>query len=489
MVAVKKPGRPANCQHWDKICDCESNRMVLMVAIPREQPCQCPPKNNKPECICARCSCFFETRVNKEAMEKAPKVDPSILQQREAISEACHLAERNLATCCSTGGLQEVQNPGPIQRVQLQSPPRPSPNVEGSAAASSSTNTTTDPNQVNSLNNSQISLTTPYSARPPYQPVQSYNFNNSRNNLPVASLHSGVPFSSLNGNYSQAPMLAHQLPMNHSCRPQSGACFPPTYLTPYQPTGQQQQMTQSLPGLSPSCGQSLGYNPNKEAAFTSEAWVNGFSDFQHPHITQYNVPQNIGTRDNPVTLAYQQRWQNDPQFYQEIPENASQGVVGMAAPPAENSSGCSGMTAYQTHICSCGPGCRCKFCIAHPYNESSQTQVDEAFRTMQADPHYTGTTSQDGLVYGPHPALDPILYSQVITSTGHRGDLHIQYQQPINGGSHMEQDWSDQASSNANDTVSPIQTMNSSDYHHIEYQTSNNQASVPPGDQHMTNAQ
>ncbi|KAL9126507.1 MAG: hypothetical protein Q9217_004453 [Psora testacea] len=449
--------------------------MVLTVAIPRETPCQCKKNGKTKQCTCAKCSCFYETRVDKKAIYKAPKVNPQILQQREAIREACHSAERNLATSSNNGDLEGGHNNSHVlQNVQLRNPVSPSSPQDQPTQASSESHTNANTNQANSLNSPSSPSnwsTVPPGASHTYSSAKLINFENSQTSQHTASQQLSMPVAAFDESYSQAPAVTHPLSVNFL-----GSSPPRPYISRnsiarYQQTAQQQQMTQYMPDQIASHGPNIAACAGKNNIASSGSWNIQYPSLHHPHIEQYNIPQDIGTRDHPVTLAHQQQLQNDPGFFQEVPRYASQGVIGIAAPGAETDPTRPCTKRRNSHVCNCGPGCRCVFCIAHPYNESSQRQVAEASRTLEADIHNHSTTSSDTQIYGMHPTIDPRILGTHVTHAGNQDGQNMQSQQVINSGAVplIQQNWSNQEFPNPDDTIRPIQTMDSSNYFHVEY--------------------
>ena len=487
MLAVKKPGRPSKCQHPDKICDCESSRMVLTVAIPREKPCQCRTDKEKKkyknkECTCAKCSCFYETRVDKEAMDKAPKVDPLILQQRNAIHEACQLVERNRASCCNSGGTEGSHNPHPLTQDHLQSPvPLYSPQDEH-AQPTSNDHAIPGANigQVDPFSSSSDSSMLTHNARGSHgsisiSNVQSVNDVQSAVSQPLAMPTMGY------GSYSQSPGVPNRM---------SETCFGYTQPRPYNSTNnmslyhqppEQLDPARYVPGQIRLPDHNVSYDAVKDHMASGELWSMNTSNFLHPQIIQNNMPPKLGTRDHPLTPAHQQLLQNDPNFYQEVPQFASQGVVGTAALPAEDDPTHLWTERQDPHVCSCGPGCRCAFCITHPYNESSQRQVAEASRTLVADNYSHVTTSPNSHRNDLNLTIDPQILGVSPTLIENQEN---EFRQPQYISSRApplsHQEWDKQILASADESAPLKQTMDSSNYYHVQYIDHGTEPGRPP---------
>lgn len=103
-----------------------------------------------------------------------------------------------------------------------------------------------------------------------------------------------------------------------------------------------------------------------------------------PHTTIYSMPATYATAENPLTQRQQAYFQQNGQFYtQNVPHYAPLGVVGSAAPSAENA------ILSLTHNCTCGPSCQCVFCAAHPYNATTRDRVQTLAHLLPDDTDYT----------------------------------------------------------------------------------------------------
>ncbi|KAL9101580.1 MAG: hypothetical protein Q9163_003180 [Psora crenata] len=412
-------------------------------------------------------------------MDRAPKVDPIILQQREAIREACQLAERNLVTSCHDGSLEGVRDSDSSQQLKRSSPTNAALfNGTGKVSATSCDSIAINP--VDSLNGTSNWSTALNSSPSPYGQVPSSSHKGVEAGQPGFQQQLVTSIAPFNGNFPIEPAASHRVSANFpSTSPPRPYMFGNNF-TAYQQMAPQPQISQYMPTQISNPSHNPPFAEAKTNITYNESWNMQQPNLQNPHIAVYNLPQGLGTRDHPVTLAHQHQLQNDPSLYQELPQFASQGAVGMAAPPTEDDSTRPSMKHYNHHTCSCGPGCRCVFCIAHPYNESSQRQVAEASRTLEANIYDQGAKSSEEQIHGMYSSTDPRIPGSSMTNAGFSGS---------GAPPHPQHNWANQMFTDASDSTGPIQTMDSSNYFHVEYPASEYQPLFAGEEHYMSNQQ
>ncbi|KAL9604039.1 MAG: hypothetical protein Q9219_000801 [cf. Caloplaca sp. 3 TL-2023] len=95
-----------------------------------------------------------------------------------------------------------------------------------------------------------------------------------------------------------------------------------------------------------------------------------------PQTTIWSMPPSYATAENPMTP--QQQAQLEPSALPHahtVPQYATYGIAGSAAPSAEHSHPNQSNTEQPMHECDCGPDCQCEDCIVHPYNSNANARV------------------------------------------------------------------------------------------------------------------
>ncbi|KAJ9165627.1 Copper fist DNA binding domain-containing protein [Coniochaeta hoffmannii] len=180
-------------------------------------------------------------------------------------------------------------------------------------------------------------------------------------------------------------------PTNGAAR---SCCAPAVPQTPVAPPQQQVQPPQPSEPPKKSCcggGQSEQPQPNPNSAMHQRALSNGnapnhfqlpFADMkQHQHQQQafaapypngniFTYPANLGTWNQPLNPAM---W---AQLQQVSPAEPNQQPFANSLPLTPNG-GTGGPDT--SHECSCGPGCQCVGCLAHPFNAQTLEYVEGAW--------------------------------------------------------------------------------------------------------------
>ncbi|KAL2755958.1 hypothetical protein ACRALDRAFT_1064057 [Sodiomyces alcalophilus JCM 7366] len=119
----------------------------------------------------------------------------------------------------------------------------------------------------------------------------------------------------------------------------------------------------------------------------------------YPQPTLFTYPPQYGSYLAPLQPA---QWRQAMQAFQLGQPVPQQTPYDMTTPLSFNTNDglapqhVGGTTVGVSHICTCGDGCQCVGCAAHPYNEATQNCIKSAWQTMVGeDPyfHTNGATS------------------------------------------------------------------------------------------------
>lgn len=148
---------------------------------------------------------------------------------------------------------------------------------------------------------------------------------------------------------------------------------------------------------------------------------------QSASTTLYGIPSDYATPMNPLTPSLLQGLErNDPYYSNTVSQEATNGVIGTAAPPAE-ADVTAGHVQRSQHDCKCGDGCECTFCVAHPYNQTSnaeakalqlildqpETASDQGSRPQSAHgPRLTSPASSQNIVNSMDNQMSAFCYPQ-----------------------------------------------------------------------------
>ena len=146
-------------------------------------------------------------------------------------------------------------------------------------------------------------------------------------------------------------------------------------------------------------GESGDQVPYENTVDTEKA-VNGFPYPNFPslfsdQLTIYTMPSTYATASHPLNpTQLDQLHQNPYAFSQTIPEYASYGLLGLAAPSAE------GNIAFNpAHNCNCGDTCNCLGCAAHPYNTTTRNHVQNLGQILVSGANDTQVKSRPQSLY------------------------------------------------------------------------------------------
>ncbi|KAK1673020.1 hypothetical protein BDP55DRAFT_671711 [Colletotrichum godetiae] len=174
-----------------------------------------------------------------------------------------------------------------------------------------------------------------------------------------------------------------------------------------------------------------------------------FNSYFQPTIFTY--PPQYGSWMSPLQPAQWKQQMEAQQYGQPIPQPAAYGMPNSLFAP----DGTTPMMPESTsHMCSCGDGCQCVGCAAHPYNDATQDYVRSAYTSMLDDSYgmTNGTNGTNG-------------HSETATTngTGARGiDVHTNGE---NGGSPA----GPQTPSDAASVLSEEQALSANDFFFVTY--------------------
>ena len=480
MLAVKGPGRPANCQHPNKDCACNSSRISLLVAIPKVKPCECVQGKKKSGwCSCTNSKCFYQTSINKDALNtKLPTVDPIILQKRRAIQDACTLSQRNLPSCCSSGGLEGLQNPGSMQRIQLQNPVfYEAPTIED-PEAESETNSKGGANEAAPLNQSDhdaIALhDSPRPFGPPaaslqqtgaravskaftyaningassltdstyqHMPLQNSqishgfgtlsNANNFWPNQPATAPSTISPATTYSSSYSNTSNLPQHIPVQY----RDGTFLENQTFENCNISSQQmlsnQTMAEEMPTFAPIHIRSSEGAPFNSGSALNNPWTLQAPNVQHPGMGIFQYPPGEATMQNPMTP---QRMQQIQYYHLQRTAAAAQSSARVdysnTNPLNHNRNY---YITHHAHECLCGPGCRCLACAAHPFNNTTRRDVTEAYATMREDDLNYSSMASNVSKSAAGAVSEPQMVPGVDLDIGGGGDQHLFSTDPSTG--------------------------------------------------------
>ncbi|KJZ73223.1 hypothetical protein HIM_07420 [Hirsutella minnesotensis 3608] len=390
MVPVRKPGRPlSSCPHpSSRPCSCAA----VTAAIPRKQKCRCgtsqtaqsddsnasngdasPPSPPK-----ASTASF---RVQKPASKIAPNRKPSV--------DLAGLGRMDASQLNIMPGYTGLQGAIPVPNGQM------TPLSDMSAYAMG----VSTPGSSFSPESSMFPPMFPYPMQPPMMTPSA-----------VKSMTNGHA-ESTNGS-----TVANPAPKSGGCcggggkgstvQPQMPSPAPSTNGTP---NGKAKSCC-SAKTESPPNGTPLSSAPTAGPAHPLSGVM--IAPFQHPmaitngmypyfsHPTIFNYPPQFGSFLQPLQPEQWKQFMASMSFAQPVPPNGFRmaGPAPYAASSMVNVPSTPGGASWTSHQCSCGDGCQCIGCAAHPYNEATQNYVRSAYNTMMEDGskargHTNGTAS------------------------------------------------------------------------------------------------
>lgn len=390
MVPVRKPGRPlSSCPHpSSKPCSCGA----VTAAIPRKQKCSCGTsdkddskvKNDNEESDTvttspgdskASNSTFRVQKASRRSSTRKPSIDPAGLERMDS-------GQLNLVN-----GFSGSQS-NPI--AMSSGPPTPMGGITPYSAVGMT--------PTESFGNQPMMFPMfPQTMQSPMM-TNGHSATTSNGNTPATNGSSmAAPTKgsccgggNTNGDSSKtAPTpegTSSPEPAAKSCcsskKAGSGTKSPAAPATPSFVAAPQQQHGMMMPPFQ-----------------SPMAMANGMYPF-FPHPTIFTYPPNFGTYMQPLQpeqwrqmMAAFSYGQPAPTNGFEMPTIAPTPTVPPYSPSQENSP-----KMGTSHQCTCGEGCQCVGCAAHPYNDATQEYVRSAWNSMMEDQ----TQNNRGFVNGSH---------------------------------------------------------------------------------------
>jgi hypothetical protein len=409
MVPVRKPGRPlSTCPHQsNRGCACSG----VTAAIPRKQSCHCGTNNSaangntiKTESPAADVAPLSPTRASPGSFRvqkpgskpsaRKQSYDSTTLERMDAnhvnILPAYDATQAKPLTSPTNGGITSISAPavgleyvptpplapgdltfnsvmGFMVYPNLPQPLMPPPNGTKALPHSASHNTNgiskvpIAPVTTSSSNGvSSCCLTTPTttSAAAPTTSSAKVNGNVSISSEPLTSPTNGVSGKS-----------------NGSCCGGGAARESPRIKPDLIPTSD----------LPPTTGVLM--SPFQQPMALNQ----GFHPAFFPQPTVYTYPPQYGSYLHPLQPAQWRQTMETLGFATFPMEQALD-----FGPPGPNTPSAMGTT----HMCSCGDGCQCVGCAAHPYNEPTQNYVRSAWASMHEDSHGANSSLENTGVNG-----------------------------------------------------------------------------------------
>ncbi|KAH8903217.1 hypothetical protein BR93DRAFT_217349 [Coniochaeta sp. PMI_546] len=412
MVPVRKPGRPLSS------CACPPGQSCacggIKVAIPRKQKCRCGLDTANAD---------HDGHDGVKSEIPTPALTPS-----------------ELPVSPTRNGVFRVQKPGPSSKQNGRKH-------------------SFDPAQLERIDPNSVNIITPYNHNSMAHSVVNGTPSQGTNPMHGMAFVPSLPTTGYHqpGVISYGPPLGYALVPIHSqlnspalsvvqnpdsslSSPPNGIAAPPTNGTirsccapvpsipPPPPQPQVQAPQASIPPKKSCCGG----GSNEETQADQRALPNGntaiqlqpsFVDMKHQqqhqqppfavsypnNSTVFTYPANLGTWSQPLNPAMWAQLQQGPQpqpngaaFSSPLPLTPNGGTAPVGT----------------SHECSCGPGCQCVGCLAHPFNPQTQQYVSAAW-DYDIDVPYGNNSSDKN---GSKPAAATNGKSAHILQTNGRGD-------------------------------------------------------------------
>lgn len=381
MVPVRKPGRPLSlCPHPpSRQCGCAGG---VTAAIPRKQQCRCgaskppaskggsaspkikssPPGETPPKSPAKTTSGSGSFRVQKPPKPQSRKasIDPSTLNRID-------LSQVNIMPSLDTRSPSQTPNRTPV----MQTIPNLSNGHYGQIH---------HPGQ-GAMNHIMYPIF-PHQMPPP---------GSNHNMAPIhAEVHSGTissesflagqtphtPISEGRNNHLATLHRRAGSGTNNDVMPKKGSCCGSASSTP-QPASMQPVEAAHVPQPSPGMVMP-GVGPQGQP----------FAHF-YPHPTVFTYPPHYGSYLQPL-LPELWKQAMDSMMAQGLgsPNPMGPPNIGYMTSPAPSTP-----TIGTSHVCTCGDGCQCIGCAAHPYNDATQNYVRSAWNLMMEDSWANGMSS------------------------------------------------------------------------------------------------
>jgi hypothetical protein len=412
MVPVRKPGRPlSTCACPPGPCQCSSSRDIK-VAIPRNQKCGCgteieetdaaeprPPLPPVPPYEAPVSPTRPSFRVSKSSASSRPSgrmqsFDPANMSRIELSSINLRLPQSSVIG--TDGTAMAMTGRRPATQALPRGPPGYDPNM-GFAPPG--------PNGTFGLQNQGYVIALPYGTdaryiQQQYPPrgikAEQERFPPSRNGslgppMQAPSLVNGSRDGrslSLGGSH-QPPELRALPELSRMTTAAAAAPPPPTTTAISSCCANKVDNTTPDPPNTLTSQPGYGHSPIPPYSLSGDMNQQGFqASFEHPTAaTTYRYPASYGSWQQPVDHAMWEQIASQP--------NLSLGTP--LPPPTDGNTEEMGLS----HQCSCGAGCQCIGCIAHPFNEQTLQYVNNAYHEINGNENTGSNGSRSGLTQAP----------------------------------------------------------------------------------------
>ena len=431
MIPVRKPGRPLST------CPCPPGRPCacggVRVAIPKKQKCACPSKSsngtNASEESSPAGTPTSPTRPSYRVSKASSGVKVNKKQSFDPVNlERMDPNSINLIAAPTNGSGVPSGIPAPNSAIPVSQPEFPGLNQGMGLVSAGSSNIYSQPSTAAYGPSVSYGMGFHYSQTNPLQHniTQDGGFITSVNGgFDAAMSHPHPPSQFVNGNHAPSsldgqahpPVANHPLPKieSDSTTPAPGGCCggnkfraePDTVVTAapgYTSLYSTPQLQPSIPSPSPAGGSCCGGTKIKGEPDSLATPQQGYGSL-------YNTPQLQPAVPFPTVFTYPSdcgSWQHplDPFSWQQI---VAQTVNSMSSQPSSSSipqpqqeSHVTTSNSFQTtsgttvqvdgmmHQCSCGDGCQCVGCLAHPFNSQMYQYVNNAYAGSNGSSPRTG---------------------------------------------------------------------------------------------------
>ena len=380
MVPVRKPGRPLSlCPHPpSRQCGCAS----VTAAIPRKQTCGCgtskpgaskdsssaeaSPAPNAPSpvpaspAVTGNSSGSFRVQKSSKASSRKASIDPASLGRID-------VSQVNILPAFDAR--QQAQTPNGTVHHMSTPPMNGYPSIPIS------------PHHVGPMNGMMY----PFYPHQVASPVLNHSMQSSpTNGHPV----NGTSQPSGSGHNPQ--LAARPLPNHTPGGPQN---IPNSGVGTTEKKGgccsSKPATTQAEPVLNLAHSSGLHLQQPSPGVMTPSMTPGQQYSPYYPHPTIFTYPPNYGSYLQPLLPDMWKQAMNSMMAQTLNNPNAmgtpDMGFIPTGAPTTP--------TLGTSHVCTCGDGCQCVGCAAHPYNDATQNYVRSAWNSMMGDAWANGVTS------------------------------------------------------------------------------------------------
>lgn len=400
MVPVRKPGRPlSTCPHPPtRGCGCGGG---VTAAIPRKQKCHCGPSNSTTE----------DEKIIKVESPTSVETIPTSPVKTTAPGAAYRVQKASVRA----NSRKQSFGPANLERLDVSqvnilpafdSSQSPLPHINGGSSLMGA------PTPRPSMDYGQMPLMgaegLPFQM---YQPLVPQAM------VPPA-MHAPAAMSSMamsqTATLPPAPAAKEAVAPRASCctgskndkttppastesspktepKPKAGGCCSSKNPPPLQ--------ANNLPGPAMTTANGIPMSPFQATVLGQQVYPNYM-----PHPTLFTYPAHYGSFMSPLQPQQWKQTMEAMQYGQPMPSLPSFDIpttftYGANVPLSNgHNSSADGVTS---HMCTCGEGCQCVGCAAHPYNDATQDYVRSAWQSMADDAYTNGHSVNGNGVHGP----------------------------------------------------------------------------------------